>query len=59
MLHRYDLPPLSDDEWRTIHDRQLLSEDERRAVLEYEGFKPFLLVVWALAQVDKALANSP
>ena len=38
--------------------RHLLSEDEKQAILDYKGFKPFLLLVWALREVEAALPDA-
>jgi len=46
---------ISDDEWRAIRTRNLLSRDEIARLRAYAGFKPFLPVGWALAEVKAGL----
>ena len=46
---------ISDDEWRAIRSRNLLSHDETERLKAYGGFKPFMPVGWALAEVKGKL----
>jgi len=46
---------ISDDEWRAIRTRNLLSRDEIARLRAFAGFKPFLPVGWALAEVKAGL----
>jgi hypothetical protein len=48
---------ISDDEWRAIRTRHLLSRDEIGRLSAYSGFKPFLPVGWALAEVKNILLS--
>lgn len=49
---------ISEDEWRAIRHRNLLSRDEITRLSGYNGFKPFLPVGWALAEVKGGLLNT-
>ena len=49
---------VSDDEWRAIRTRNLLSRDEVERMKAFAGFKPFLPVGWALAEVKGGLLNT-
>lgn len=42
-------------EWKTILERQLLTEEEREIVVGYKGMKQWLLITWALQEVKAAL----
>ena len=46
---------ISEDEWRAIRTRNLLSRDEIRRLQAFAGFKPFLPVSWAMAEVKNIL----
>ena len=49
---------ISEDEWRAIRTRNLLSRDEISRLKKYCGFKPFLPVGWALAEVKGGLLGT-
>jgi hypothetical protein len=42
-------------EWELILGRNLLKASEKSLIEEYSGYKPFLPLVWALAEVENAL----
>lgn len=44
---------IDEDEWKLIKSRALLTCDEVKKIKEYEGFKPFLPVTWALGECRK------
>ena len=46
---------LSDEEWRVIRRRDLLTEEECAQVGSFDGFKPFLLIYWAMREVKSQL----
>lgn len=46
---------ISDDEWRAIRTRNLLTRDEIARLRAFGGFKPFLPVGWALSEVKSIL----
>jgi predicted membrane chloride channel (bestrophin family) len=48
---------VSSEEWSIIQTRGLLSEQERDIVVNFKGLKPFLLLVWALGEVESALGR--
>jgi hypothetical protein len=48
---------ISEDEWRAIRARQLLSRAEIASLSVYHGFVPFLPVTWALNEVKAGYLN--
>jgi len=54
---------VSDDEWKLVHDRALLSKTEKEQLTACKAYRPLILLVWALREVDLALggkaANDP
>lgn len=46
---------VSEYEWKTLLERQLLTEEEKEVVTGYQGMKQFLLITWALQEVKAAL----
>jgi len=46
---------MSDKDWETVHARRLLSNEEIRMVSRYNGYLPFLLIYWALREVQHEL----
>ena len=46
---------VSEYEWQTLLERQLLTEEEKEVVAGYKGMKQFLLITWALQEVKAAL----
>lgn len=52
----YDLTEgISHDEWECIITRRLLSPAESEEVAKHQGFKPFLLISWALLEVQNVV----
>jgi predicted membrane chloride channel (bestrophin family) len=49
---------ISEDEWRMIVLRQLLSESEVCLLKAYKGFRPFLAVCWALESAQTMCASA-
>jgi len=50
---------ISNDEWKKIKGRNLLKRSEIELLMAYTGYKPFLPLVWALAEVEDALLPKP
>jgi len=48
---------VTDGEWSIVMARKMLSEEERRVVASYQGFKPFLLQEWAIQTINEYLAS--
>ena len=48
---------LGDDEWDRMVNRHLLTSTEVEYLKAYEGYKPFLPLVWALAEAETALVG--
>jgi len=48
---------ITENEWSILMRRRMLSEEEKRVVANYQGFKPFLLQEWALQTVNEYLAT--
>lgn len=46
---------ISPAEWDVIVNRNLLNRDEIEVLKTYSGFKPFLPLIWAMAEVESAL----
>ena len=46
---------ISEEEWSIIRQRSLLKQNEVALLTSYEGYKPFLPLVWALREVEHAL----
>lgn len=49
---------ISATEWKSIVDRQLLSTEEIAIVQQYKGNQQFLMVVWALDEVEHGLRSA-
>mmetsp|Transcript_12800 Transcript_12800/g.33547 ORF Transcript_12800/g.33547 Transcript_12800/m.33547 type:complete len:454 (-) Transcript_12800:254-1615(-) len=45
-------------QYRNMHSNNLLSADEIKQIQEFNGFKPFLPMMWALEEVNVALGPS-
>ena len=41
---------VDDEEWNKILARQLFTPSEMEIVRSYKGFKPFLVIYWALEE---------
>lgn len=50
-----DGPSMSESEWNTVRSRHLLNDAEISSLVAFGGYKPFLPLVWALAEVEDAL----
>jgi len=50
-------PPLNDEEWEVILTRRLLSPHEKEVISSYGGQKYFMLLVWAMQEVEAAIAR--
>ena len=48
---------LGDDEWDRMVKRHLLHPEEVVLLQEYQGYKPFLPLVWALGEAESALVG--
>jgi len=42
---------MSDEEWKVILERQMLTPEEKNLVETYQGFAPLLQITWALQEV--------
>ena len=49
---------ISELEWKSIVERQLLSTEEIAIVQRYKGYQPFLVIVWALDEVEHGLLSA-
>jgi len=50
---------ISEQEWHYITERNLLTKDEIALLKDYKGYKPFLPLIWAMAEVEAALLTDP
>jgi len=58
-VHGKDHTGIEDCEWDAIIDRQLLSQQEAVVIGNYKGMKPFLVIGWALHEVQAQLDFDP
>lgn len=49
---------ISEDEWKMIMVRDLLTEAEVSTLKTYKGFKPFIVLCWALELVNQMVAQA-
>ena len=48
---------VTESEWQVLLQTGLLSQEEKKKLAEYRGFKPFLMQVWALRALSDHLAD--
>jgi len=48
---------VTESEWQVLLQTGLISQEEKKKLAEYRGFKPFLLQVWALRALSDHLAE--
>jgi len=48
---------VTESEWQVLLQTGLISQDEKKKLAEYRGFKPFLLQVWALRSLSDHLVE--
>ena len=48
-------PDIGEEEWDIMRERHLFTMAEIATLKEYKGYKPFLPLVWALEEVEKAM----